>query len=70
MQLALHTQGPDSQLVRDVQVHKTRHSNPEESFQMASALLSPGAPLSVSLPVVGEGTRFALTRVRREGRFS
>lgn len=47
------------------------HSNPEESFRMASALLvSPGAPLSVSLPGVGEGTRFVLTHVRREGRFS
>lgn len=71
MQLALHTQGPDSQLVRDVRVRETRHSNPEESFRMASALLvSPGAPLSVSLPGVGEGTRFVLTRVRREERFS
>lgn len=50
---------------------ETRHPNPEESFRMASALLvSPGAPLSVSLPGVGEGTRFVLTRVRREGRFS
>lgn len=36
---------------------------------MASVLLiSPGDPLSVSLPVVGEGTRFVLPRVRGEGR--